>query len=71
MFAYFGLGLQEIVILLLIGLLLVGGLIFAVVLALSMAHWLERPGDPDEVAELRAYVEGLREEVKGMKKGSA
>jgi cell division protein FtsB len=71
MFAFFGLGPQEIVILLLIGVLLIGGLILAVVVALSLTRRLERTGCPDEVKELRAEVEDLREEVEGLKKGSA
>jgi cell division protein FtsB len=71
MFAFFGLGLQEIAILLLIGLLLVGGLILAVVVAVSLTRRLERTGCPDGVKELRAEVEDLREEVEELKKGSA
>jgi cell division protein FtsB len=71
MFAIFGLGLQEIVILLVIGLLFVGGPILAVVVALSLTRRSDRAGNPDAVAELRAEVERLREEVERLKRGSA
>jgi cell division protein FtsB len=71
MFAFFGLGMQEIIILLVIGLMLVGGPILAVVVVLSLARRSEGTGKPDAVAELRAEVERLREEVERLKKGSA
>ena len=67
----FGLGMQEIVILLVIGLLLVAGPILAVVVVLSLVRRSERTGNPEAVAELRTEVERLREEVERLKKGSA
>jgi hypothetical protein len=71
MFAFFGLGMQEIIILLVIGLMLVGGPILAVVVVLSLARRSEGTGKPDAVGELRAEVQRLREEVESLKKGSA
>jgi hypothetical protein len=61
MFAFFSLGPQEVVILLVIGALLAGGLAVAVV-ALSLTRRPERWGDR-EVAELRAELARLRGEV--------
>jgi cell division protein FtsB len=65
----FGLGMQEIVILLVIGLLLVAGPILAVVVVLSLVRRSEPTGNRDAVAELRAEVHRLREEVERLKKG--
>jgi ubiquinone biosynthesis protein UbiJ len=71
MFAIFGLGPQEIVILLLMGLMSVGGPVLAVVVALYLTRRSEGTVNPDAVAELRAEVERLREECERLKKGSA
>ena len=57
MFAFFGLGPQEVALLLVVGLVLVGG-----VAAFLVALWLTRPParwDEREVAELRAELERL------------
>jgi len=62
MFAFFGLGPQEIVILLVIGLLLAGCVVFAVVASLSLARRPER-WDDRELAELRSELKRLREEA--------
>jgi hypothetical protein len=59
MFAFFGLGPQALVILLVIGALLAAGLAVAVV-SLSLTRRPERWGDR-EVAELRAALKRLRE----------
>jgi hypothetical protein len=69
MFA-FNLGMQEMVILLLIGLMMIGGPILVVVIVLSLARKSEGAGKPDAVAELRAEVERLSGEVERLKKGS-
>jgi hypothetical protein len=65
MFAFFGLGPQEIVILLLIGLLPV----IAVVVALSLTRRSESTYNADAVVELRAELARLREEVDRRKDG--
>jgi hypothetical protein len=67
----FGLGMPEIIILLLIGLMLVGGPIIAIVVVLALTRRSQGTVKPDAVAELRAEVERLREEVERLKKGSA
>jgi hypothetical protein len=70
MFAFLGLGMHEVIILLVIGLMLVAGPIVAVLVVLSLARRSEGTGKPDAVAELRAEVGRLREEVERLKKGS-
>jgi hypothetical protein len=67
----FGLGMQEIIILLVIGLMLVGGPILAIFIVLSFARKSDGTGKIDSVADLRAEVQRLREEVERLKKGSA
>jgi hypothetical protein len=71
MFAIFGLGPSEMIVLFLIGLMLVGGPIIAVVVALSLVRRSEGARSPDGVPELRAKVARLREEVERLKRGSA
>lgn len=67
----FGLGAQEIIILLVVGLMLVGGPTLAIVVALSFARNSAGNAQRDPVADLRAEVRQLREEVERLKKGSA
>lgn len=67
----FGLGVPELFVLLILGLMLVGGPIMAVAIVLSMAKKGDAAGRPDSVADLRAEVQRLREDVERLKKGSA
>jgi hypothetical protein len=71
MFAIFGLGPSEMIVLFLVGLPLVGVPIIAVVVALWLVRRSEGARSPDGLSELRAEVERLREEVERLKKGSA
>jgi hypothetical protein len=71
MFAFFGLGVQEMVILLIVGLLLIGGLTLAVFIALSLKRRLEGMAPADAVTGVRAYVEGLRQDLQQLKQRSA
>jgi hypothetical protein len=71
MFAIFGLGPSEMIVLFLVGLMVIGGPILVVVLALVLVRRSEGARSPDGVSELRAEVERLREEVERLKKGSA
>jgi hypothetical protein len=66
MFAFFGLGLQEVVLLIVVG-LLIGLPLLVVLLALALFASREARATPEEVAQLRAYVEGLCEEVERFK----
>jgi hypothetical protein len=68
MFAFFSLGLQEIVILTGIGLLVIGGPVLAVLLALHLIRRSERGGEFGERSELRENVQRLREEVERLRK---
>jgi hypothetical protein len=61
MFTFFGLGAQELVVLLVVGLLLAGCVLFAIVASLSLSRRLAR-WDEREVAELRSELERLRRE---------
>lgn len=71
MFAFFSLGAQELVILLLIGLLLVGGPIIALVVVLALVRRRGQTGDPGAVAELQSEVERLRMDMEGLKRRQA
>jgi hypothetical protein len=62
MFAFFGLGMQEVVILIVVGLLL-GLPLLVVLVALCLSAGRGTRATHEEVAELRAYVEELCEEV--------
>jgi hypothetical protein len=67
MVEFFNLEMQEIVILILVGLLVIGGPVLAVLLALAQARRSEEAENPDRVAQLREEVEELREEVADLK----
>lgn len=71
MFAFIGgLGLPELIVLLVVAVMFIGGPVLAVVLAVSLSRRSGRAGDARAIAELRAEVERLRAEVERLKKAS-
>jgi hypothetical protein len=71
MFAFFGIGTQEMIILLLVGALMFVVPVVAVALAVSLVRRSERSRGQDGGAEIRAEVKRLREEVERLKKEPA
>jgi hypothetical protein len=78
MFAIFGLGPSEMIVLFLVALLVIGGPIIVVLVALGLVRRSEGARGPDGLSELRAEVnrfraevDRLHEEVERLKKGSA
>jgi hypothetical protein len=69
MLAFFGLGVQELTILALVGLLMFAVPVIAVILALTLTRRADRGRKQDELEELEEEVEQLREEVERMKVG--
>ena len=64
MFAFLGLGIQEILVLVAVGLLTIGVPVVVIASALRLAR---RSGDPAGAAELRAELDRLRGEIKRLK----
>jgi hypothetical protein len=71
MFALFNLGAQELLILLVIGVLLVGGPILAIIIVVSLTRRKGPANDPGAVGELQSEVKRLREDVERLKRGTA
>lgn len=71
MFAVFGLGISEIIVLAIVGLLIFGVPILAILIALAASKQSKRAAPVNEVALLRAEVQQLREEVDRLKQGGS
>ena len=71
MFAIFGLGTEEIIILGIIGVLMLGVPLVAIFIAMSASRQARASENSGAVAQLREEVQRLREEIERLKKGSA
>jgi HAMP domain-containing protein len=69
MFAFFGLGIMEIMVLAIIGLIVVVGPIIAIVAISAGSRAKPNTSAADEIMELRAEVKRLREELARLKAG--
>ena len=69
MFAFFGLGVPELLILGIVGTMLLLGLAVILIVAKSSSQKPNAAAPVNEIAELRAEVRRLREEIERLKKG--